>query len=82
MCFFSYAKNRDTNKNAGKRRKEGLMSKCRHDNMEISLYFLSITLKLFPENISSDNSSLESALNVCYFMRRGEASFSLDNSPS
>ena len=36
-----------------------------------SLYFLSITLKLFPTNILSDNSSLESALNVCYICEEG-----------
>lgn len=57
-------KTRGTHKNEGNARKVGLMSK-------ISLYFLSITLKLFPTNILSDNSSLESALNVCYLREEG-----------
>lgn len=62
--------------------KKDLMSKHRHDNTDISFYFLPITLKLFPTNILSNNSSLESALNVCCFVRRGRTFFSLDNSPA
>lgn len=57
-------KNGGTHKNEGNGRNGGLMSKT-------SLYFLSITLKLFPTNILSDNSSLESALNVCYICEEG-----------
>lgn len=57
-------KNRGIHRNEGNARKESLMSKT-------SLYFLSITLKLFPTNIASDNSSLESALNVCYLCEEG-----------
>lgn len=64
LLFFSHAKNRGTNKNEGNRRKEDLMSKT-------SLYFLSINFKLFPTNILSDNSSLESALNVCCLHEEG-----------
>lgn len=80
--FNSYTKNRGTKKNERNRRKKDLMSKHRHDNMDISFYFLPITLKLFPTNILSNNSSLESALNVCCFVRRGRTFFSLDNSPA
>lgn len=46
------------------------MSKQRHNNMDKSLYFLSITLKLFSSNILSDKLFWPSALSVC---RLGEA---------
>lgn len=64
MFLFPHENNRGTNKAKGNRRKEDLMSKIR-------LYFLSITLKLFPTNVLSDNSSFESALNVCCLREKG-----------
>lgn len=64
LCvFFFYAKKIEAQTRM-KGTEEDLMSRRRHDNMDISLYFLSIILKLFPTNTASDN-SLESALNVC-----------------
>lgn len=55
--------------------KKDLISERRHDNMDISLYFLSITLKLFLSNILSDNSSSQSALKVCCLHEEGPSIF-------
>lgn len=67
--FFFYVESRGTNKNGENGREGDLMSMHRRDNMDKSLYFLSITLKLFSSNILSDKLFWQSALSVC---RRGE----------
>lgn len=82
VFFFPYTKKRGTNKNEGNRRKGNLMSKRRHDNTDISFYFLSITLELCPTNIVPDNSSLESALNVCCLCEGGSCIFLPGRQPS
>lgn len=48
MLFSPDAKNRATNKSEGKRSEGDSLSKSRQDSMDISLYFLFITLELFP----------------------------------
>lgn len=65
MCFLFFPCKKIEAQTRMKGAEEDLMSRRGHDNMDISLYFLSITLKLFPTNTVSDN-SLESALNVCW----------------
>lgn len=56
------------------------MSKHRHDNMDKSLYFLSITLKLFSSNILSGKLFWQSALSLCRLGEEGSDIFSLGSS--
>lgn len=56
------------------------MSMHRHVNMDKSLYFLSITLKLFSSNILSDKLFWQSALSVCRRGEEGPDVFSLGSS--
>lgn len=56
------------------------MSKHRRDNMDKSLYFLSITLKLFSSNILSDKLFWQSVLSVCRLGEEGPDIFSWGSS--